>query len=55
MVPFVPTGMYTGVRTSPCGSVMVSALAYCEIACVLQVSGLFSSLTCFRGWPNCYS
>ena len=39
MVPCVPTGMKTGVKTSPCGRLTVAALARPHVASKLKTKG----------------
>jgi len=45
IVPLVPTGIYTGVRTSPCGNVTVKARANPDSA----------SMSVFNGFYYCFS
>ena len=40
IVPCVPTGMKTGVNTSPCGNVTVDARARPQVASKLKTKGL---------------
>lgn len=49
IVPFVPTGMYTGVNTSPWGRVTVRARAYPNYASINVFSGLYYVFIFFFG------
>ena len=52
MVPLVPTGMYTGVKTSPWGKVMVMALANPYSASIRHFSGFYYVFSFFLVYPK---